>query len=100
MTIEFHVHKHLIGKLCKLTDFGLILEKEYELLGFGNARSYERILFYNQLKDQNSISLISIDEYPHKINGVLLFCVKEIGKYSSGDWHWFSLNQLIICEES
>jgi hypothetical protein len=93
------LHTELIGKICKLTDFGVELEKEYEqLFKTGNYQS-ARILFeYCQRKDKYELSLMFIDEKPFERCGVVWYCLKEIGKYSGGDYYWFTLNQVIICE--
>jgi hypothetical protein len=40
-----------------------------------------------------------IDEKPIKRNGVIWYCLKEVGKYSTGDYYWFTLNQVLICSE-
>jgi hypothetical protein len=28
------------------------------------------------------------------------FCLKEVGQDSTGDWYWYTLDQLLICGES
>ena len=94
------LHTHLIGKICKLTEFGLELEKEYEqIFGFGNYESAKTIHLYCYIGGRYEMSLMFIDEKPHIVNGIIWYCVKEIGVGVMGDWHWYTLNQLIICNE-
>lgn len=91
-------HSHLVGKIAKLTERGLILEKEYEeLFGIGNYGKSQLIHYYCNCGGRYEISLMFIDEKPVKRNGVTWFCVKEIGTGVSGDWHYYTLNQLMIC---
>lgn len=91
-------HTFLIGKIAKLTEFGVRLEAEYcNLFGFGNVRKAELLLAYMH-HEKYEVSLIFIDEPPVKNLDQTWFCLKEIGKGCFGDWHWFTLDQLIICE--
>ncbi len=93
------IHTDLIGKICKLTRFGVQLEYQYEReLCVGDWYRAERLRYYCGLRNEHEISLMFIDEKPHTQNGVTWFCVKEVGQDVNGDWHWFTLNQLIICE--
>lgn len=92
-------HTHLIGKTCKVTKWGVVLAKEYEqLLGIGSHTVTYRLEEYGQIGGRYEISLMFIDEPPERRNGVTFYCLKEIGPESSGDWHWLSLDQIIICE--
>jgi hypothetical protein len=93
-------HKELIGKICKLTAFGVQLELEYEKeFGIGNHSNAKRLFDYCHSENQYEISLMFIDERPMKLNGMVFYCLKEIGKGSTGDWHWFTLNQIMLCNE-
>lgn len=94
------LHTDLIGKICKVTEFGVELQKEYaDLFGIGSVFITNRLFEYCQLEGKNKVSLIFIDEKPIIKNGVVFYALKEIGKYTNGDYYWFSLNQLMICEE-
>jgi len=91
---------HLIGKLAVITDFGLQLEEQYKkLFGVGNIYSYRQLLRYCKADGQYKIRLMFIDEKPHQHNNLTFFCLKEIGKGCSGDWHWFTLDQLMVCDD-
>ena len=92
-------HTDLIGKIAKLSEFGVELEKEYEeLFNVGNYCNAKDIYFYCHRGGRYEMSLIFIDEPPIKHNGITWFCLKEVGVGVNGDWHWFTLNQLIICD--
>jgi hypothetical protein len=92
-------HTDLIGKIAKLTDFGVEIEKQYqETFKIGNYSKAQRINHYCYLGNKYEMSLIFINEKPIKRNGVIWFCLKEIGFGVSGDLHWFTLNQLMISE--
>lgn len=95
-----NLHTDLVGKLCKLTEMGVILEKEYhELYGIGSVYTAERLLWWhNQTIEKYRILLMFINEPPMTIYGKTFYCVKEIGNGSNGDWYWFTLDQLMICE--
>ena len=96
----YDLHTNLIGKVCKLTSFGVELEKEYDkLFGIGNPYQAQILFEYCHRSDKNELSLMFIDEKPIARNGVVWYCLKEIGKNSSGDYHWFTLNQVVICSE-
>lgn len=95
----YNDHTPLIGKIAKLTSFGVQLEKEYEkLLEIGNSHIAKRIHYYNHCGGRYETKLIFIDEPPFEYAGVKFYCLKEIGTGANGDWYWFSMNQLIICE--
>lgn len=99
MIVEFHSQKHkqFIGKICKVSLQGVILEKEYEKL-FGIITYAEKIYEYCQVKGKYEMNLIFIDEPPINKMGETFYCVKEIGNGVFGDLHWFTLNQLVICD--
>lgn len=103
LSIDFEIancHKPLLGRLAKLTDFGVTLEKEYEeLFGIGNYYQALGLFHYCHSKDKYEISLMFIDETPIKRGGVLWYCLKDVGKYAEGNFYWFTLNQLMICNE-
>lgn len=91
------IHTDLIGRICKLTAHGLLLEEEYEkLYGVGNVQQAELLYFYHQ-PGPYQILLMFIDEKPWRKDNQTWFWVKEIGKGCFGDWHLFTLDQLIIC---
>lgn len=95
-----HLHTHLVGKICKLTEFGVALEKEYEEnFKIGNWNKALQTYHFCHMGGKYEMSLMFIDQKPYPINGVLFYCVKEVGVGVMGDWHWYSLNQLMICEE-
>ncbi len=94
----YDLHTDLIGKICKLTSFGVELEREYEqLFGIGNYNQAEMIYGYCHRGGKHEMSLMFIDEPPVRRNGVIWFCVKETGVGVSGDWLWYTLDQLMIC---
>lgn len=99
MIVPLQPHTHLIGKTCKLTKFGIELEKEYsEQFGIGNPQTVKILFEYGQMVNSDfEIRLMFIDEKPMSNYGLTWFCLKEVGKYSSGDYHWFTLEQLVIC---
>src|SRR5574342_83086 len=81
------LHTDLIGKLCKLTQHGVLLEKEYEeIFKVGNTRVAELLFFYHQ-PGPFQILLMFIDQPPWRKDSQTWFCVKEIGKGCFGDWH-------------
>ena len=95
------LHTHLIGKICKLTELGVQLEKEYqEMFGVGSWITAKELFGYCYSGNKYELSLMFIDEKPIRKHGLVWYCVKEIGVGVSGDWHWFTLNQLIICDEN
>ncbi len=70
-----------IGKICKITAFGVELEKEYEqLFGIGNY-NYALLLFeYYYCNNNYELSLMFIDEAPITRNGVTWYCMKEVAQ--------------------
>src|ERR1700741_3588112 len=93
-------HEHLIGKICKLSERGVQLEYEYEkIFGIGNGDHARLNHFLCHMGGRYEMSLMFIGEQPYIKNGVVWYCVKEIGEGVLGDWYWYTLNQLVICEE-
>lgn len=93
------LHTDLIGKLCVITSIGVQLEREYEqMYGIGNYQSAQLLYHYNH-ESKYKFLLMFIDEKPFSKFNETWFCVKEVGKWSNGDMHWFTLNQLMICEQ-
>ena len=92
-------YKTLIGKTAKLTKQGVKIENLYNnplKMGYYKAM----ILFdYCYRPDEFQISFQFVDEPPETQNGITYYCLKQIGKHSSGDWYWFTLDQLMICDE-
>lgn len=92
-------HTQFIGKICKLTEFGVCLEVEYEkLFGIGSEYTANRTFYYCHLGGRYEMSLMFIDEPPIKKESMTWFCLKEIGVGVSGDYHWHTLDQIIICK--
>lgn len=99
MLRKVDIHTHLIGQIAKLTEFGMELEKEYEdVFGFGNYSSARQIHYFCYMGGKYEMSLMFIDEPPTTHNGETWYCLKEVGVGVMGDWHWYTLNQLMICE--
>lgn len=91
----YDIHTQFLGKTCKLTSFGVLLEKEYEsLFGIGSPEQAQRLYDYCS---QDRIRLIFVDEKPIKIYGLTFFCLKEVGKDGNGDLYFFTSEQLMIC---
>ena len=87
-----------IGKIAKLTEFGVLLSKEYEaIFHFGNPLVDESVNYYCHCGGRYEISLMFVDEAPEKRNELTWWCLKEIGIGASGDYHWYTLDQLIMC---
>lgn len=100
MEIDLNSSVPLLGCIAKLTEFGVELEKEYEkTFGIGSYNRAFRIWYYCHLEGRYQMSLMFIDQQPYVKNGVKFYCLKEVGVGVMGDWHWFSLNQLIVCNE-
>lgn len=94
----YDLHNSLIGKVCKLTKFGLELEKEYEkLFRVGNYMSSLNVYMYCHDSVEYEMWLIFVDESPIVKDGVVWYCLKEIGYESTGDYRWYTLNQVMIC---
>ena len=98
MNILLPNHLPYLGMIAKFSEQGLVLAVEYlKEFGFGNGWHEELMLIRCT---HNDLLLIFIDYPPMIINGVVLYCLKEVGKgIINGDWHWYSLNQLTICNE-
>lgn len=94
----FYLDKELVGKICKITMLGCQLEKEYEeMFGIGD---YRRACFchWRHQPGKYQMLFMFIDQKPVKKHGLTWYCVKEIGNGVMGDWHWYTLDQLIICD--
>ena len=91
------LHTEHIGKICKLTSFGVELEKEYELL-FGIGNHYSALMLFD-FCNNNEVRLMFVDEKPFSREGVIWYCLKDVGKYSEVNYHWFTMNQILICSE-
>lgn len=97
----YDLHTEYLGKLCKLTRLGLELEKEYEkLFGFGNYTDALRTYEYCHNSSEYQFVLMFIDEPPVKKNNMTWYCLKDVGVLASGDYHWFTLDQVMICSEN
>ena len=93
-------HTDFIGQIAKVTEFGAELEKEYEeVFGIGNYHVAKRTHGYCYMGGRYEMSLMFIDEPPFSRDGVTWYCLKEVGVGVTGDWHWYTLNQLMICTE-
>jgi hypothetical protein len=93
------LHTDLIGKICMITEVGVALEKEYEkMYGIGNYYAAQQLFHFNYHSKYKYV-LMFIDEKPFTKFNETWFCVKEVGEHSNGDMHWYTLNQLIICEQ-
>lgn len=92
-------HDWLVGKVCKLSILGVELEKEYyEMFSIGNYEKAKQIHKYCYDFGTTELNLIFIDQDPFVRGAITWYCLKEIGKTYCGNWHWYTLNQLIICE--
>ncbi len=96
--IRIHnIHTCLVGKVCRLTKIGVLLSQEYEkLFGIGNQYKVQDI--YN-ICESGFGCLMFIDEPPWQTFGFTFYCLKIVAK-GSDDWYWFTLNQLMICDEN
>ncbi len=89
-------HKQYIGRICKVSLQGVALEKIYEEV-LGISTYAEKVYEYCHFGGKFEMSLMFIDEPPMVVKGETFYCLLEVGIGVSGDWHWFTLNQLIIC---
>lgn len=93
------IHTELIGKLAKLTEQGVILEQEYEyLFGMGNYEKAIHNHYYHYCGGRYELKLMFIDEPPFSIAGQTWYCLKEVGTGCHGDYFWYTLDQLMICD--
>lgn len=100
MEIDLHSHTSLIGSVAKVSEFGVELAKEYEsYLGIGSYDNTYRTWQFCHMGGRYEMSLMFISEPPFIEKGVKFYCLKEVGAGVGGDWHWYSLNQLVICNE-
>jgi thymidine kinase len=94
------IHTDLVGKLCKITSFGIELEKEYvQLFGVGNVHTAQmaHLYCYNS-SEKYAIKLMFIDEVPFFKNGMTWYFLKSVGKYANGDYYLYTLDQLLISD--
>lgn len=93
-------HTYLIGKIAKLTEFGVLLAAEYvELFNIGNESTTRQIHYFCNTPGKYQMSLMFINQEPFTKLGKTWYCLKEVGVGVMGDWHWYTLDQLIICED-
>lgn len=91
-------HTPLIGRLAKITELGVVLENEYKaLFGFGSPHCAQTLYYYCHNRGKKQVYLLFIDKKPFKTDGLTWFCLKEVGIDASGDYHWLTLDQLIVC---
>lgn len=91
-------HKWLVGKIAKLHYSAIEIERGYmSNIGIGNVHKVELMYWQQHSRGKYETSLMFVDEPPFRQKGVVFYCLQEIGKEAFGDWHWFSLEQLIIC---
>lgn len=89
----------LAGKIAVLSQFGLEVEREYSnILGLGNYELARRVYHYNHMEGKYASKLMFLNEPPMRKDGVVFYCLKEVGVNAPDDWYWFSLDQLIIIE--
>lgn len=92
------LHNHLIGKICKLTDFGLVLANEYQaMFGIGNFVT-ARMLHWSMQQPGNKVMLMFNKERPFNRLGTTWYCFTEVGEEGNGDYHWFTLDQVVVCK--
>lgn len=92
IVLDHDCHKKHVGRIGKLTELGVELEAEYvNLFGLGYVDIATRIFRFCKYFD---MFLVLIDEPPFKRNGVVWYCFKLIGKDSTDDWYWFTLDQI------
>ena len=91
-------HLSLVGRIAKLHSMAVEIERGYQsTLGFGDPERVERAFCYNHCGGRYQTSFMFIDEPPFRKYGVDFYCLQEIGCGVNGDWVWYSLEQLIIC---
>jgi hypothetical protein len=94
------LHTEYIGKIAKLHPMAAELESQYEeLFKIGNTASVEYLLFF-QNEHICKMAFMFIDSKPIHRHNMTWFCLKEITTTRHkvcGNWHWFTLDQLIIC---
>jgi hypothetical protein len=94
------LHTDLIGKIAKPTLFGVELAGKYkEMFGIGPSKWHaERTHFFCTRGGPYEMALMFIDEPPVTRNGVTWYILEEVGVDVMGDWHMYTLDQLIICD--
>ena len=80
-------HSWLIGKMAKLHSSAVAIEQGYtEAIGIGDVDKIDKLYWRCHCGG------------PYRRLGVVFYCLQEIGNGVFGDWHWFSLEQLIVCD--
>jgi|GEM_PF-5144093 len=86
------------GKLAKVTELGVLLAREYELLfGVGSEWQTQRAYDYCHAGGRYELVLLFIDQEPWHVHGLTFYCLKEVGAGALGDWHYYTLDQLVLC---
>lgn len=92
------IQTDLIGKIAKLHSQAEELEREYvSMYNVGSVNTIRKLLYFQNFH-YSKMKFLFIDEKPVRKFNETWFCLKEIGKDVNGDYHWFTLNQLIMCE--
>ena len=92
-------HSWLIGKVAKLHSSAGAIEQGYtEAIGIGDVDKIDKLYWRCHCGGPYEISFMFVDEQPFRRLGVVFYCLQEIGNGVFGDWHWFSLEQLIVCD--
>lgn len=91
-------YKWLVGKLAKLSKDAHHIELGYlDNIGIGNPDKISELIYQCYRNDEYQIKFMFVNEPPFKKMGVEFYCLQEIGNVVFGDWYFFSLEQLIIC---
>lgn len=101
LIVEKGLPLEYLGKICKITLFGVALEKSYfENFGIGNYNEAKKIYEYCHCKSRYQMSLMFVNEAPVLIHGMKFYCFTPVGVgVSNGDFYWFTLNQVMICSD-
>jgi hypothetical protein len=94
------MHLPFVGKLAVLTELGVCISEQYrQLYGIGNPEQDYNLYYHYQTNGKYSIKLMFINEPSIQAENHRFFCLKEvgIGIGRHGDWHWYTLDQLMIC---
>ncbi|MFR2930652.1 hypothetical protein [Alistipes putredinis] len=77
----------------------MAIEQGYtEAIGIGDVDKIDKLYWRCHCGGPYEISFMFVDEQPFRRLGVVFYCLQEIGNGVFGDWHWFSLEQLIVCD--
>ena len=92
-------HRPLVGKLAKPGPLYRTLVKEYRALFNVGESDYaaEMLEWACSREGDFEVTLLFIDEEPIQHGGIMWFCLKEIGKDGNGDYHYLTLDQLVLC---